>query len=162
MPLPLSYTTVAQITQTVPAIGSATSILSADIAAEAGKIQAMIDGKLATRYSVPFSPVPPIIEAIATDCSAYALLTKRMWASNRTIDEKMVSGLKSAFDFLDALASGSMALVNSAGTLVSGRTDRAQIDGSHMDFLPTFDEHHVYDQIQDEDKIEAIYDERQL
>lgn len=162
MPLPVSYTTVALITQTVPAIGSATSILSADIAAEAGKVQAMIDASLAHRYTVPFDTVPPVIEAIATDCAAYNLITKRMWASNRTVDEKMVAGLKDAFGFLEALSAGSMTVVNSGGTVVAGRTDRAQIDGSHMDFLPTFDEQHTFDQVQDEDKLENIYDERQL
>lgn len=160
MALPASYCNVQDIFEVVPSIGSHSSITSAYIAAEIGRTQAMIDGRLAARYSVPFSPVPHLIEAIAVDLSAKAIIEKRIFSTNRTADDKMLTGFEHAMKLLSAVASGTVSLVDSAGSIVAGRADVAQIWSSTDDYAPTMHSGEWADMVQDPDRLDDIADER--
>lgn len=63
---------------------------------------AVIDGKLAARYSVPFTAVPSLIEQLASDIAFYRLHTN---------PPKEISGRHdNALRLLDSLANGSITL----------------------------------------------------
>lgn len=51
--------------------GNASSVPEAEIGENIARAAAEIDSKLATSYTVPFDPVPPLVNAIATDIAAY-------------------------------------------------------------------------------------------
>lgn len=156
--LPASYTDIPSLFATVPRVGSYTAITSDHYLLEIGKAQALIDGKLARRYSVPFSPVPDLIESVCTDITLYGLLTKRVFASDAVFDEAMVKGLARAFDILDDIAEGDITLTTS-GTIVS----EASIAGpwsNHSDYLPTAHEGPWERMPQDETKIDEALDAR--
>lgn len=159
MSLPASYCSVSDVLALAPSIGSLSTVTSVHIGGEIGKVQASIDAKLARRYSVPFASAPPIIVAIATDLSAKSILEKRVYNTNRTADEKLVTGYEWAMDMLDALACGSATLVDSAGAIVSGRTDTAQV-WSSTDYNPTMHEGAWADMVVDPDKLDDIEADR--
>lgn len=154
MTLPASYTTAALIAETVPAIGSVSNLTSSYISSEIGKIQAAIDVKLSRLYSVPFSTVPPLIQAIATDLTAKAILEKRIFTSNRVADEKLTAGFQGAEDLLSAVSSGAISLVDSAGNVIAQRTDQVLIWSNTSAYQPTFHNGAWGDMKVDEDRLE--------
>lgn len=156
--LPASYCDVQSMLDTVPRVGSYTAITSAHMSFEIGKAQALIDGKLARRYSVPFSPVPNLVASICVDISLYHLLTKRVFASDAVFDENMVKGLARAFDDLDDLASGEMTLTMS-GSTVTGATTALPWSNT-QNYNPTAHEGPWERMPQDPDKIDDLLDDR--
>lgn len=161
MTLPASYCTVADIFSVVPGIGSDSRVTSDFVALEIGKTQARINVALAPRYSVPFSSAPPIIQAIATDLTAKAILEKTIFATNRQADDKLITGFEWAADLLASISSGTATLVDSAGSAVTERSTTNVIWSSTQDYLPTMHEGEWGDMVQDPDKLDALVDDRQ-
>lgn len=161
--LPVSYTNVDTIIATTPSISSYSNITSAQIALTAGKVQAIIDGKLSLRYTLPFSGgASDLIKTIATDMTAHHLLAARIIANNRMGDEKLLTGLEYAEKILDQLASGEMLLTDSTGTVIAERTDQMQVWTNNIDYSTTMHEGDWADMVQDQDKLDAIADERDI
>lgn len=160
--LPSSYTDIPTIYATVPLVASLTSVTSEQILLEVGKAQSFIDSKLAKRFSVPFSSAPPLVVSLCTDISLYYILTKRLYASDRMYDERMVSGLERAFDVLDSLADGSMTMVDSSGAAVTETMAHAATWSNTKDYEETFHEGDFELTIRDDDKLDNIYDDRDL
>jgi phage gp36-like protein len=83
-------------------------------------VDGLIEGKLAARYAVPLSLVPPLIKEIAADLARYGLHDIL-----GGYDEEKNRGLKERYDYaiglLDELASGKMALpgVSPGGTIAA-------------------------------------------
>ncbi len=72
--------------------------------------EADVDARLAVRYTVPFSPVPPAIKDIVIDLAWYKMNIEQ--ASSKPIYEYINRRL-------DALVAGSASLVGSSGILES-------------------------------------------
>ena len=90
---------------------------TADTAVVAWAIEAadeLIDGKLNSRYAVPFTTVPPLIKHLSADLAAYNLALRRQRTAG-SIEERY----KAAIKLLEALAEGSIALIGIA--LASGK-----------------------------------------
>jgi phage gp36-like protein len=71
-------------------------------------VDGLIDGKLSARYTLPVSPVPPLLAAIATDLSRYKLHYLGGY------DEEKNKGLKERYDYalelLNSIANGNLAI----------------------------------------------------
>lgn len=158
---PVSYTNVDTVLATLPAVGSMTSIVSADVAMHAGKAQSLVDAKLASRYTVPFSDVPPLVQTITTDIAAYELMTKRVFTGTRNYDEKLVEPFKMAFELLDAIAEGDVILTTASGTVVDPTTAQAQFWSSTESYFPTMHEGAIEESIIDPDKLDDIASDRE-
>lgn len=137
MTLPASYTTVEKVLTTYPPMGSVTNITSAQIANIIGEQQAVIDAKLAHLYAVPFSPVPPVIEAIVDDLVAYRLLTTRVRERSRT--GEFPEHFRYAQLMLEALAAGSVTVLTSSGTMWARSSDQDSVRGEVWSDTMTYD-----------------------
>lgn len=144
MTLPCSYSTVGKVFDTYPMMGSVTNITSAHIAGAIGAEQAFVDAKLAARYAIPFSPVPPLLETIVTDLATFRLLTQRVFTQERMNQSTWPDAFKRGIEMLEDLATGSMALVSGSGTVIA-ETAGATIDTAYpwsntMASTPTMNE----------------------
>ena len=141
MSLPMSYASVADVYATIPMLSSSSNITSAVVAHHGGRVQSMIDAKLATLYSTPFtgSP-PPIINTIANDLTCYFVLAGNTIMANTLKDSPWPAVYKMQMDLLDQLATGKTAIVTASGTVLDKSTAQAYVGSSVDVYVPTFSE----------------------
>lgn len=90
--------------------------------------EAELDAALAKRYTLPFTPTPPLLTDLATDMAYYRMI----W-----MDKERGPLLKEFIDSrLKGLIDGTLILTNSAGTTLGG-TDTAWSENTyHTSFGP--------------------------
>ena len=152
-----SYTTVANVQDLYPRVGSLSSVNSASIAFYIDQAENEINGYLANNYTLPFSASPPMITTLSTEYSLVKILerffTQEVGSQNAWVAERK----KYIIDTLNKLNEGTLGLVTSSGELLvynSGDT----IFSNTMEYDPTFtllDE--TLQQI-DSDRLEDEYD----
>lgn len=125
--LPVSYSSVAHVYETLPDLGSATTLTSAHIASFIGKAEALVNAAIARAYSLPLPSVPPLLTALSTDIAIYLILSQRMFSAERLNSSPWPDRYKEALATLDRLASGDLILVDASGSLLGGRTDVAEV-----------------------------------
>lgn len=74
---------------------------------------ALIDGYLASRYALPLTGTPPLIEALASDIAIYKL-------HNGAVDPKVEEDHKAAVRSLQAIAAGTIRLPGASGIETPG------------------------------------------
>lgn len=158
--LPVSYTTVSLCYETLPDLRSATNVESKVVYAHAGRAQAIVNAKVVKRYNLPFSLTPPLIESITTDLTIYSVLAKTAIIANTTEDGPWPKAYKECMDLLNEIALGTLVLVDSAGAVISQRTDQMIARSSSEDYVPTFSELPPEQSTIDSDKIDDLEDER--
>lgn len=137
--LPVSYTSVEHVHLTRPEIGSITALSSAAIALEAGKIEAMINGRLSKLYVTPVTPSPPLLAALATDLTVFKILADRsLFKTDKLKESPWFEMQKQALALLGSIADGSITLTTSAGTVIAARSDQVVAESNTMDYDPTF------------------------
>ena len=132
-----SYTTVANVQDLYPRVGSLSSINSASIAFYIDQAENEINGYLANNYTLPFSASPPMITTLSTEYSLVKILerfvTQEVGSQNAWVAERK----KYIIDTLNKLNEGTLGLVTSSGELLvynSGDT----IFSNTMEYDPTF------------------------
>lgn len=135
--LPVSWSTVSYVLQTLPDIGSVSEVTSADIALFLGKAQAIGEAKLARRYAMPLLEDYPVLQAVTTDIAIYLLLVQRLFTAERLNASPWPDRYKEAVDTLDQLASGALALVSSSGVVLGASADAAPVVSTTQGFHPT-------------------------
>ena len=98
----------------------------------------IINGKLAVRYTVPFSPVPPLIESLTTEYALLKLLDRFFTQEKPSKSEWREIRKEDLDETLNGLADGSISLVSSAGEIIAQRTDIGGIASDTKDYTPTF------------------------
>ena len=161
MALPVSYATVSNVYQNVPAVGSVSNLTSAAVAFQLGKAEAMINGKIAPLYSLPFTTVPPLIEAIATDMATYGVLL-RIFTTKQLGESPWPDRYKYAAKLLDEIADGKLTLTDSAGALVTQRTDIEETWSNNSGYHPTFSDLGADVDRVDPDKIDDLEGDRNI
>ena len=159
-----SYTSVNRIYQQLPAIGSMTTLSSAQVLTFVEDAENEINARLAPLYTVPVtgSGVPPILETLATNMAQYRILSRRVMTQEKLKESGWVDRFKEDSELLQKIADGGISLVDSSGTIIAGRTDQREVWSNTKDYLPTFTELGDLDQVQDPDKIDDLADERDL
>jgi phage gp36-like protein len=82
------------------------------------RAESIINASLSRMYNVPFSPIPPIIRTITEDITVYNLLKATSYRQGQ-MNEYYDANYKASSDILSKLASGSMPLPLTNGSLVS-------------------------------------------
>ena len=123
MTLPASYTTVDQVYERYPMMGSVTAITSLHVLSAIGAVQAKIDAVLSRRYAVPFDPLPPVIAVIAGDLVTLRLFETRVMGNpGKALDQaqakEWTEQWRGSGKLLDQLAKGEIQLPSGSGTLV--------------------------------------------
>ncbi len=160
--LPVSYSSVEDVFETLPDIGSITNITSSQIANTIGQAQALVDSKISRNYALPISAIPPLLNSITTNIAIYYLLSRRMFSAKKLADSPWPDRYKEDIDTLNCIAEGTCLLIESDGDLLTARTDVADVKSNTSGYQQTFHEGPQLDQIQDPDKIEDLQDDRDI
>jgi phage gp36-like protein len=145
---------------TLPEIGSVSTLTSGHLTNYANQAESIVNGQIVRRYTVPVSPAPPLLETISTDIAIYRTLI-RLYNQERMAASPWPDRYKESMETLQMIADGSILLVDSAGNVITGRSDIAEVWSSTKDYTPTFNEGPWSNQIQDEDKVQDAIDERE-
>ena len=159
----MSYTTVTDVVVMVPAINSITNITSEAIYTYITRVDNRINAKLAGAYSLPLpTGVYPILKDIATDLTIYEIVGKRnMTLVSRDKESAWPSRFKEAEKLLDQIAAGTMPLLNSSLQEVAQSAGGADpVWSNTQDYTPTMNEDEFSTMFQDQDKLDAIDDDR--
>jgi len=157
--LPISYTSVEKVKVTLSFINSVSTVTSAVIAEFIGREEAKINTRLSARYALPFTTDIPILTAIASDLSAYALLSRHSFLSQTTKDNPWPERYREAMDELELITAGKVDLVTSSGDIVS-IAGRMLPTSNRSQYYPTMTERGgVYDAV-DPDRITDLDQER--
>jgi len=71
--------------------------------------EAYVDGRLATKYTVPFTPAPPMVQDLVMDLTYYRINMRQKWAGELRAD------LNARFE---GLLNGTIALVDASGNVI--------------------------------------------
>lgn len=145
----MSYTTVAKVYETLPALGSVSNITSSHISTAITQAESIINGRIGNIYTVPLSVVPQIIETVTIDMTLYRLsrrffTTQRMRETNDFIKPEEIN------DLLDKIANGELRLITNSGTVVDMQST---ILSNNYEYTPTFSEDDFENSEIDDDKI---------
>lgn len=162
MPVATYYTTVSRILDRYPAIGSDTRITSSQIlTAFIQPTEHWMQSQLARLYTLPMTNVP-VLEGLATDLALAKILMDRLYTGQQMKDSPWARNMASrAEKMFEMIVSGESLLVNSAGTLIGANNNFAPTSNT-KDYLPTFWEGPVSDNIIDEDKLDDEADARDI
>ena len=139
MALPVNYTTITNVLLTRTELGSITTLSSAMIYQEIGKVEATINARLAKLYAVPVTPTPPLLETLATDLTVYKLLADRsLFKTERLKDSPWFELQRQAWALVDQLAEGKITLITSAGAVVKATGTQIEAYSTTMTYDPTF------------------------
>lgn len=124
-------------TSTVQRYTETTALISSKIP----RAEAMINSYVGRRYSVPFvaGSVPPVIEQIAVDLSAYLALTAKFTRDNHNTNDWVELIGKDAKEQLELIRDRKIDLVDSSGTVLNERTSASRIVSSTQDYQPFAD-----------------------
>ena len=147
------YTDVARVFDTLPDLKQDTDLTSAHMVIFIEDAEAEMNAKLRANYEVPVAGEVPLLQAIATDCAIYRVLSRRIFTQERLENSTWPDRYKECKELLDAIADGSITLVDSAGEIISSSTTAARIQTTHKGDHPTFWEGGEFEQLQDRDKI---------
>lgn len=120
-----SYATTTTISLRMPDFLDGNTTTSDERAAEVfssfiDKSEAMVNAAVATRYTLPFTTVPPLVRDLSFELAGYFTIrafSSRDWPSrNDTLDD-----FKTAFDTLTQLQKGEIQLTLTDGTIVARR-----------------------------------------
>ena len=155
----LSYTSVDKMLGTLPAVGSMTTVMSADLFTFAADAEGLVNAKLSRLYTVPVVGGPPVLGTLATDIALYRLLALRLFTQEQLNASPWVDRYKEAMDILDDIAAGEITLVTTAGGVVEGVTTGEPWSNT-LDYTPTFAEDAFESSVVDPDKLDAIANRR--
>ncbi len=149
----VTYTDVARVFDTLPDLKEDTELSSAHVVIFIEDAEAVMNAKLRANYEVPVAGAVPLLQAIATDCAIYRILSRRIFTQERLEDSAWPDRYKECEELLDDLADGSITLVDSAGAIISSSTTAARIQSNTSGDHPTFWEGGTFEQNKDPDKI---------
>lgn len=140
----MSYCTASTVISEYPIFPQSTGTArftetSALISAKIPRADAMINSYVGRRYSVPFSPVPPVIEQISVDLTAYLALTAKFTRDNHNTNDWVELIGKDCKEQLELIRDRKIDLVNTAGSIITERTSASRIVSSTQDYQPFAD-----------------------
>jgi len=137
---PASYTTVDDVYQTLPQIGSVSNVTSINIAYQIGRVEAGMNARLADTFTLPFSQNILQLTTIATDLTIYEL-GKRFSVLSNLKGMESLNKYKDASKTLDMIVSGKIKLLDSSNQAIDDLSVVSDTPWSNnMTYTPTFGE----------------------
>lgn len=146
----MAYTTVANVQSLL--LGVATVDIKILYLTMADNI---INAKIGSRYTIPFTTTPPIIETIATDLSAYYTM-RALFTNDSQNKSEWVASYKEAMKMLDDIADGKIPVVDISGNELAYKVQSLQ--SSNEDYHPIFDIDNIDNSVIDDNLITEIQD----
>lgn len=153
----MAYCTIAEVRAELPAL--TTNVMGdSAVTSRITRADAIINGKLGTRYSVPFTTTPPQVNDWSISITCY-LIMRTLFSRDAKNKNDWIEDYKSAMRQIDDVVKGNAAILSSAGAELS-RSEEA-VTSSHQDYHTTFNMDDSEDQSIDSDMLDAIADERE-
>jgi phage gp36-like protein len=154
------YSNLPQIPNTATANGyvRATEVLNTHIR----RVDGIIDGKCARRYTLPFNPVPPMIRTIAEDMVSYYALRSFYSKDGQNKNEYLADFKDEAIVMLNMIMTGDIDLVDTNGSAVPVLTEEImdRVSSNTQDYQPFFDIDDSTSWKFDEDLMDSVRDAR--
>lgn len=112
---------------------------SALISAKIPRAEATINSYVGRRYNVPFTTVPPKIEEIAINLSAYYTLVAKFTRDNHNENEWVVKLGEDTIKELELIRDRKIDLVDTSGAVLTERMAATRIVSSTQDYQPFAD-----------------------
>ncbi len=151
-----AYTTDTEVKEFLASLQPATAYAGVSITNMITRAQNKIDAKLAGRYVVPFTTVPPLIKDIATEIAAYLVyrvLHASVEVATKSKPTIWYQSFLDAMETLQSLANYEESLVDANGNVIAERGSR--IESTTQGYATVFDmdkeENWVIDATQQED-----------
>ena len=157
----MAYCTASQTIAEYPVFPQTTTVqrfteTSALISAKIPRAEAMINSYVGRRYTVPFTTVPPVIEQIAVDLTAYLALTAKFTRDNHNTNDWVELIGKDCKEQLELIRDRKIDLVDSTGAVLAERTASTRIVSNTQDFQPFSDVDPVINWRVPTDRLKAI------
>ena len=125
------------------------------------RAEALIDAKIGGRYTLPLSPIPPVIRAIAEDISGYYIYRSYSIQDNqnRANYEALRDIYQDAIKQLDEIGSGALDLMDTSGSAVAETIEHGA-DSNTIDYQPFFDVDDPTDWAFDSENLDDVADKR--
>ncbi len=166
--MPPFYTNPGSVFAASPPINSAqvlTGLNSAVVLGYVNQVEADINAKVGGRYALPFTNGCPILEALALRESIYMVSLQRGLVHQPApmqARSPLAQQHESDQKYLDRIMEGEITLMdNSLQVINPVQTGRGEIWSNTQEFVPTFGEGRMVNNVQDQTKLEAELAERQ-
>lgn len=127
------------------------------------KSESIIDSRLASKYSLPLSTVPPLVRHLADELSLY-FLYQGLYSSDNVAHNEYAEDYrrweKNAFSTLKNIQNENIFLTLTDGSLVTTKPSSRSIKSSSDAYTPVFNMDDPHQWGQDQDRLDAIADER--
>lgn len=151
----MPYATITEVVNTLPQVGSISTITSLQIFTATVRADSVINAMLSRRYTVPITPSPPLLTTICCDLTLYRLM-RRFFSGEQQNDSEWPDRYKEAMELLEKLADGEIQLVDSGGTIVVPSAGSDIAWSNTQGYTPTFGEDGDLMSIIDEDKLDDL------
>jgi len=157
------YCTATEVRDVVSGVLIA-KMSDAEVVLKIGYAQSIINAYLSSKYTVPFTSVPPLVKTICIDMSAYyvlrTLFTRDSINRSAYIDDFLLDHLdrKNKTGTIYDILEGLVPLVDSDGAEVATSSDL--IDSNIKDYPPIFDVDDDLNQAIPQDRLDDIEDAR--
>ena len=161
--LPVSYTSVTDLLELVPEIGSLSAITSAQLFNFCGQAESLVNAKIVRNYSLPLASIPPLLNTLSTTIAGYYVFSRRLYVGAKQLENSpWPDRFKEAISTLEEIADGKLLLVGGNGAVLTTRTDIALAQSNTMNYIPTMSELDAPNNFIDTDKIDDLLDERNI
>src|SRR5262245_45535612 len=123
--MPPFYATVTRIHSAYPEISSITAITSAVVVQFIDQVEAEINARIAKKYVVPVTPLPPLLQAISERETRYRILIQRgliQFPGYQEGPHPLGVQHKDDQKLLEMIADGELTLTDSAGNVITQNT----------------------------------------
>lgn len=148
-----AYTNAENVRSLYPQLNELSSLTDGQIDFYVAQAEAEVNGYLATRYALPFSAVPPLVETVSTEYALIKLMDRFFSAEAPTENDWKEVRRKELKELLAALAEGRVVLVTTAGAIITTATG-AGIESDTSTHTPTFNHLDPAMQKIDEDRLD--------
>ena len=124
------------------------------------RAEGTVNAALATRYSLPFTTVPPEVRRISEDIACYYIIRASHWQTSGGTKNAYLEDFKSAFEDLKSIAKGEMGLALTNGSLVPVNTS-AMFKSTTEDYEQIFNLDDTTAWAVNPDQLDAISDDRE-
>ena len=158
-----TYCTTTSVISEYPIFPQTTTVqryteTSALISAKIPRAEATINSYVGRRYNVPFvaGSIPPKIEEIAINLSAYYTLLAKFTRDNHNENEWVVKLGEDVLEELGLIRDRKIDLVDSSGAVISERTASTRIKSNTQDYQPFADFDEIINWSVPNDRLNAI------
>lgn len=148
------YTSAVKVRQLYPQLNELTSITDGQVDFYISQAEAELDGRLSSRYTLPFSYTPALVEALATEYALIKLMDRFYSAEAPTKYDWKEVRRRELKELMGKLSEGVVLLVNSAHAVLTQRSDIGGIASNTTGYIPTFNHLDASQQVIDTDRLD--------